>query len=139
MTDIDLKAYMGKKVTFQYRHQGEGELLDMEGQVMLVNGPAMLFKPKGSAMQKLIELAHIDQQTFQQVTEAPRELKARELPALTLTNARHHLLDRHGYELAAINAMTDEAAFREHEMLDHDRLGHYHTQQSASEEPSDER
>lgn len=135
---IDLAAYQGRKVTFQIRldePDASGKTqAPMEGTVEAVNGPAMLFKPKGSALMKLIELDKVVEDTFEQIQEKPRELKAKPVVPLTLSNSRYHLLDRHGYELNVVNGMTDEAAYRQHELIDHSRLGHFHVPRDQSAE-----
>lgn len=40
---------------------------------------------------------------------------------------RQHLLDRHGFSMARIEAMTEEAALLEHARIDHEGYAHRHT------------
>lgn len=40
---------------------------------------------------------------------------------------RQHLLDRHGYTLPRVEAMTEELALVEHALISHEGLGHRHT------------
>lgn len=135
---MDLARYQGKRVTLTLNLKKPNDTgsstEELDGTVDLVNGPAMILKPRGSTMTKLIELADIVPDSVQVVPEKPRELKARRLEPLSLTNARHHLLDRHEYHLKAINTMTDEQAHTEHEQIDHSDLGHYHAERSSDEE-----
>jgi hypothetical protein len=133
---IDYVAHQGMKVTFKLNQEVEGvvEVRDMEGTVELVVGEAMLFKPKGSAMHKLVELKNIVAESFEVIPEVPRELKPKSQGVVGLTNARNHLLDRHERELTVINAMDDKTAFDLHELIDHDNLGHFHgPKQEAAE------
>lgn len=136
-TQIDLAAYQGKRVKLKLNRKDREELEELEGVVELVGGPAMIIKPRGSTMNRLIESDSIVAGSLELVPETPRELKPKRHQGLSLSNARHHLLDRHGYELAVINRMSDEQAYREHELIDHDRLGHFHEErptEAASEE-----
>jgi len=40
---------------------------------------------------------------------------------------RQHLLDRHGFTMARVEAMTEDLALLEHAQVDHDGHGHRHT------------
>lgn len=134
---IDLAKVQGQRVKFSYIPNGETDAVELEGTVDLVNPPAMIVKPKGSTMVKLIEERQIVQGTFEVIPEKPRELKARRMDPVGMSSVRNHLLDRHGYELDVINKLTDAAALAEHDQLEHDRLGHFHAPRPTGEQSED--
>lgn len=111
------------------------ETEDVEGVVEIVapDESALVIKERGNPMTRLIESAHIQRETLEIIPEKPRELKSRRLDPVTLANARQHLLDRHEFQLAAINGMTDEAAVNEHDLIDHGPLGHHHARVDAEQ------
>lgn len=124
-TQIDLTKFLNQVIKFQLVVNGEGPQV-MEGTVIMVNGPAMILSPKGSTRNRLIELSDILVGSLEVVPIRPKELKPKQVLGTAASNVRQHLLDRHGYELAVINGITDVQAWKEHEEIDHDRLGHHH-------------
>jgi hypothetical protein len=139
MTDakVDLNAYVGKRIKFTYqppRNSVDEALKSYDGSVITVNtaAGALLLKERGTILHIFIEIAGIDFSTFEVIEEAPRELKQKELPPTTLSSARFHLLDRHGWGLSAVNSMSDDDAFEIHRKHDHLDDGHVHAERGRS-------
>jgi len=133
MTDtIDLAAYQGKRVKFALlpKDADSQDEIVIEGLVELVNGPAMLVKPKGSTMSKLVELSNIKPGSLEIIPEQPREIKAKAHLGTVVSNVRVHLTERHGMRLSVVNAMSDIEAYEMHAELSHEDLGHYHAKRS---------
>lgn len=132
-TQVALESYTGKKIKVTVDQPGR-ERREITGKVDLANVMAMIVKEERQTMTTLIEASWIVPGSIEEIVEKPRELKARRLDPLTASNARHHLLDRHGWWLftvpgidnTGVNQMTDEEALTLHATLDHSILGHYH-------------
>lgn len=124
---VDFTVAVGQRVKFSYVPNHETTPVELEGTVDMVNAGAMIVKPKGSTMVKLIETRTIVEGSFEILPEVPRELKAKLHTGVGISNVRHHLLDRHGSSLAEVNKMVDAEALAAHNRLDHGSLGHFHT------------
>lgn len=136
MTDIkvDLSTTTGQRIKFMYVPKDATEFVEMEGVVDLVNLPAIVIKPKGSTMVKLITIDQIDTDTIEIIPEKPRVIKAKRHDGVGRTNVRNHLLDRHGWGLAAVNNLTDEDAQEIHDKFDHSDYGHFHADRVTDDE-----
>lgn len=119
----DVQEYIGKRVELVLND--DGEQVDLTGTVESANSLGFVFKPFGSPKIALYEVAQIE--SIRLAPEKEPELKARRLDPVTLTGVKRHLVDRHGYPLADINAMSAEDALEFHnEQVDHDPLSHFH-------------
>lgn len=126
---VDFKAYEGKKIKFSYtppKNAADEVARTIEGTIDMATPTALLIKERGSAMLKLIELSGIDTETLEFIIEPPRELKQKTVDPVTVSSARNHMLDKHGWKLDAINGTSDEDAFKIHSAIDHANLGHTH-------------
>jgi hypothetical protein len=117
---IDLKQYEGKKVLVTL--VGEDEAI--EGTLEGANSKALVFKRKGKAVVEFIEASELAKIELAPSQEAV--LKAKRQDPVSIDNIKRHLVDRHGYSLADVNAMKSEDAFSFHESIDHSPLGHFH-------------
>lgn len=135
-TQLALASYTGKKVKLLIDKPGE-ERREAIGRVDIANELAMILKEVGQVMTTLIEASWIVPDSIEEVPDTPREIRSRRLDPLSLSNARHHLIERHGWPLKSgmvngvhwlrgINEMTDQEAQDAHSSLDHSLLGHYH-------------
>lgn len=136
-TQVDLGIYRDKHVKFWYtppRNSQDETPGEVEGIVQMVNmtAGAILLKMRGSVLLKLVEIAGIDFDRFEVIAEKPKELGQKTLPPVTLSSARFHLLDRHGWGLSTINNMSDEDALEIHtkQCGDHREDGHVHESRS---------
>lgn len=117
---IDLKQYENKKVIITL--VGEDE--PIEGTLEGASLKAIAFKRKGKAVVEFIEVSDLTA-----VELAPSQeptLKSKRQDPVSIDNIKRHLIDRHGYALADVNAMKSEDAFSFHEGIDHAPLGHFH-------------
>lgn len=122
----DYSGYEGKKVVVT---DTSGETY--EGVCEAGSELGIVVKLKNSAKSTLIESKNID--TVTEPAAAPKKLKPRSLPQIAEGKVRQHLLDRHGYAISDIEAMTEEEATAFHNGLDHEGLGHFHREPSAIE------
>lgn len=126
---IDLTQYTEKKVNIKLRDEDETFPATVES----ATDVALIFRRKGKSA---LEMKTADEvELIELQPEAERELKARRLDPVTLDNVKRHLVDRHGYSLASINALSSEAAYKFHEEeVDHAELGHFHAEPPAKKE-----
>ena len=59
------------------------------------------------------------------------------LNIVELGTVKRHLVDRHGYALADINAMAPEQALEFHDSIDHSPLSHFHADPPAKKDDDD--
>ncbi len=102
----------------------DGSVEELEGRVEAASAAGLAFKEKGKRDVILILPQEIEE--IEAAPETPKKLAQKTLKAVTRTNVRQHLLDRHGLTRPEANAMTDEAAWDMHEEADHSELGHKH-------------
>ncbi len=139
---VDLAEFVNKKVTLVRNLSAPNEkgetAEELEGTLVAVAGDALMFKPKGKTNALLIDTADVESVNFAQ--EKAKTLSRKTLKVVTHGQARTHLLERHAYTLAAINAMSETEAFRTHEGIDHEAadLGHVHGDKGKGEDSSDE-
>lgn len=120
---IDLAQYSNKKVTVKLTDEDESFPATVETATPL----AIIFRRKGKSSLEMKSSDEIELIELQ--PESEKEIKARRLDPVTLDNVKRHLVDRHGYSLASINALSSEAAYSFHENeVDHAELGHYHAE-----------
>lgn len=119
----DYSGYKGKRVIVVVNGEN-GEAQEIEGTIDSVTAGAFILRPKGKTKVELIE----DDDVLE-IKDAPtptKALKAKSLKPIELGQARAHLLDRHGYKLSDINALSEQEAFDFHATVDHSELGHNH-------------
>jgi hypothetical protein len=130
---IDLTQYANKKVLVRL-DADDAEL--GKGTVTAATVQGILFKPYGKASVDLIPASRVKHIELQPISD---ELTARRVNPVTVNTVKRHLVDRHGYKLADVNAMQAEAAFEFHEnTIDHSVLGHYHAEPPVKEEKADD-
>jgi len=111
---------VGKLVVIE---KTNGEVLN--GTLEAANpGVGAVLKPKGKARTILLEWDEI--QEISRKARGPKKLRQKHLKPIEITAVRDHLIDRHGYELEAIQALSDQEAAEFHDGLDHSTLGHDH-------------
>lgn len=115
----------GKKIKLRIARPGHEER-EATGKVDVANHMALIIKESGQTMTTLVEASWVVRGSIEEVLDKPRELKQRRLDPLGISNARHHLLDRHAWPIRSVNAMTDAEAMTQHALQDHGLLGHYH-------------
>lgn len=126
---IDLTQYADKKVNIKLHDEDE----TFPAMVESATAVALIFRRKGKSAVEMKTAEEVE--TIELQPEAERELKARRLDPVTLDNVKRHLVDRHGYSLASINALSSEAAYNFHESeVDHSELGHYHAEAPAKQD-----
>lgn len=133
MSTENLEQYTGKKVLVTVKAE-DGTFTEVEGTVEVGTPDGVLIKPKGKTKIDLIEAASIEEIKY--VAEAPKAITAKKLKLVTFGQARGHLLERHGYKLADINGMTEQAAFDFHAGLDHKALDLGHVHEDKAETPA---
>lgn len=124
MTVKNLSQFANKKVTVVHTVEGQDEAVETEGTVSVANEGGVLIKPKGKTQMVLIEAANIEDVRY--IEEKPKEIKAKMLKPVEFGQARSHLLERHGFELEAVNKLSEKEAYETHEAIDHKNLGHFH-------------
>lgn len=130
----ELSQYEGKKVVL-VQNQGEGkDAIELEGTAEKANALGVLLKPKGKVKLELIELDTIEDIRLAPDTSA--NLKAKKLKVVKLGQARSHLLERHGYTLAQVNELTEDAAYELHAGLNHVELDLGHVHEDKAETPA---
>lgn len=128
----ELEQYNGKKVVVVKKNK-EGGADEIEGTVQSGNELGLLVKLKGKTTADIIEAADIVEVRY--VVDAPKALERKVLKVVEFGQARNHLLERHGFTLAQINAMDEKAAFDTHNSVDHvyADLGHEHGDKKKTE------
>jgi hypothetical protein len=134
--DVDLGKFQNNKVIIQVlldtpNEKGE-TLIELEGKAEAANALGVLIKPKGRTQVELIERAKIE--SIELAPESEKKLTARSILPVEFGKVRQHLLDRHGYTLDQVNALTEEAADEFHKDLTHTELGHKHEEKKPAEE-----
>ncbi|QDF18292.1 hypothetical protein SEA_DAKITI_79 [Gordonia phage Dakiti] len=125
-TELALTDYADKRV----------ELLTTEaedyvtGTVASASPQAIAFKEKGRSSLTLVPADQI--KDIRIAPESEADMKARRLNIVNLDSVKRHLVDRHGYALADINAMSPEQALSFHDGIDHTPLSHFHADPPAN-------
>lgn len=128
-----LVQFSGKNVNITLT--GEYAALSGEGKVEAAGPFGVSFKPKGKGS-VIVEPGDIS--AIETAAVIKKITKKSLLPA-TLDNIRQHLVDRHGYEVEAIEAMTPEQALAWHNSdLDHAKLGHDHEKKVGEKASEDQ-
>lgn len=118
-----LEEFSGKQVILHLR-QEDGSVKELEGKVEDASEVGMAFKEKGKRDVDLVLPDQIEEIAL--APSKPKTLAQKKLKPVTDSNARQHLLDRHGYDRSVVNSMDDEKGLSEHEDIDHSDLGHKH-------------
>jgi hypothetical protein len=118
---LDPTLFVDKRVTLVY-HGPDGEEA-VVCTVSAANAMGVMVKPK---------VEKDDIVSIELADEEIKQIKSKSLKVITLGNARQHMADRHGYKVADINGMTEQAAFEFHSTLDHSELGHNHDETKRS-------
>jgi hypothetical protein len=126
-------ALKGKKVTVQ--HNVDGELQEQDGTLLEVNEGAIMFRQSGNKTPQIILVPVIEAIVGQAVK--PKKLVAKQIKAVSASDVRQHLVERHGYALSAIEPYSPEDALAFHAGLDHSDLGHTHAEVSTPEESTE--
>nr|DAK84438.1 MAG TPA: hypothetical protein [Caudoviricetes sp.] len=129
--DIDLTDYNEKRVEITTTENDEPTI----GTVASAMPQAIAFKEKGKSSLVLINKEDIA--SIRIAPEAEAEMKARRLNIVELGTVKRHLVDRHGYALADINAMAPEQALEFHDSIDHSPLSHFHADPPAKKDDDD--
>jgi hypothetical protein len=135
-TKIDLASFedwVDKKIKLTYTM--DNETLEAEGALLAVSSTrGVMFRKRGS--QSPLLLASDSIVNIEALAEAPKKVTAKKLKAVTLSDARAHLADRHSYTLTVVNSATDEQALLAHQALDHTDLGHSHDDGTQTVSPA---
>lgn len=133
---LELSQYEGQRVIVT-RKLEDGTLDEIEGTCQSGNELGLLIKPRGKASVEIIEASDIEQVVF--APEKLKNLSPKYIKEVTYGQARQHLLDRHGYTIGQVNAMTEESALHVHASIDHEAndLGHRHGEKPAKAEATE--
>ena len=134
VTIEDLQQYVEKPVIV-HLITDEGTLDEVHGEIKAATVAGVAFKKKGTSGLQLLDVSKIEE-----VASAPVKAKPvtqKKIAPIEMGQARQHLLDRHGVELAWAKEADEKSAFEWHASLDHSNLGHIHV--AKDEKPKDER
>lgn len=136
-----ITEYVGKRVDITFSPEAfDGEtdpVTQVTGKVENANEIGFVFKPAGSSKSRLYQVEHIE--TIAMAPEAEPVLRARRLDPATLKGVKRHLVDRHGYTLEDINAMSPERGLDFHDdEVNHEGLGHFHAEPKAKQDDAAE-
>jgi hypothetical protein len=129
----DYSKYNGKKVVVVRAVAGSTDAEEVEGTAQVANATGVLLKPKGQTKLELIDAANIEDIRF--VEDEQKDLGVKTLKIVDYGQARNHLLERHGFTLPTVNAMTEKEAYELHGGIDHvaAELGHIHGDKTKTE------
>ncbi|AUV60679.1 hypothetical protein HOS75_gp051 [Gordonia phage SteveFrench] len=130
-TELQLTDYTDKRVELLTVGAEEAVI----GTVASASPKGIAFKEKGRSSLTLVPGDQIAD--IRIATEAEPEMKARRLNIVNLDSVKRHLVDRHGYALADINAMPPEQALSFHDGIDHAPLSHFHADPPADKDKSE--
>lgn len=120
-----LAQFAGKNVSITL--SGEHASLSGEGKVEAAGPFGVAFKPKGKSA-TIVEAANVE---AIEAVALVKKITVKSLLPTNLDGVRQHLVDRHGYEVNAIEAYTPEQALEFHETLDHSKLAHNHLKKTG--------
>lgn len=129
LTVADLKAAVGSKarLTVPSKKSPTG-VIDIEGTVLAAEQTGVVLQTTKGV--EIFELAQI----YEAVSVAPtRKLVRRKLSALPDSQARQHLIDRHGMPVDLVRSLTAEQAGNVHRQVNHSNLGHMHTEPKVTQ------
>ncbi|ANA85941.1 hypothetical protein SEA_GOURDTHYMES_78 [Gordonia phage GourdThymes] len=127
-TELALADYADKRVELLTVGAEEAVI----GTVASASPQAIAFKEKGRSSLTLVPAEQIAD--IRIAPEAEVDMKARRLNLVNLDSVKRHLVDRHGYALADINAMAPEQALGFHDSIDHTPLSHFHADPPANKD-----
>lgn len=128
----DLGELTGKRVNLTFTPKDETEAVTQEGRVEIGSAIGLMFKEKGKSNVQLIEASTIV--AVEELAAKEPNVTVKTLQPVPLGRVRQHLADRHGYTKEQANALTESAAYSEHEALDHSVLAHKHEEPKAAVE-----
>lgn len=130
---VDYSKYQGKKVLLVRNEAGKTDSEELEGSIEATNALGVVLKPKGKSQLILIEASEIERIDF--MDEKPKDLVRKTLKLVEFSQARNHLLERHGYTMKQIGELTEKEAFEFHVTLNHVELdlGHDHSDKKETE------
>lgn len=116
--------FVGRKVAVTVKDPDGGEPKTREGTVFSVAKHGILLIPKGKSAGDIIFGFDIVDLIAK---DSDISTKPKRLAIVPTDKVRQHLLDRHGYAIQQVEALTNEEAEVEHNQLHADlELGHYH-------------
>lgn len=126
---MDYSQYKRKKATV---HFTDGT--SVEGTIEAGSQIGLVLKPKGSRERRLVEGREIK---ALELASAPiPRLRRKTLPIIVPAKVREHLIDRHGYRIDEISALSEAEAVVFHDSIDHlgADLGHTHREPTEAEQ-----
>lgn len=132
----DYSKFVGKKVVLTRNlatPNENGELaVEVEGTLEAANEFGIMLKPKGQVKAEIINASDVEE--IRLAPEKAKTIRAKTLKLIEEGQAKSHLLERHGYTLTQVNAMSEAEAFAIHLGIDHKAsdLGHLHADKSAT-------
>lgn len=123
-------ALTGKRVTIVYNldePDASGNLaVEVEGIVMAAAEMGVMIRLRGMQVGEMIHADKVE--SIAPISGNNRDVVARILKPSTLDDVRAHLADRHGFTLSTVNSLTSLAGFTAHGGIDHENLGHKHSE-----------
>lgn len=129
-----LQPFIDKEAII-HLEQADGTVQEVTGQIKAASVAGIALKQKGKGGLELIS----DVSKIYEIDYAPtkdKKIAQKKLKPIGFGQARQHLADRHGVNLAWLNENDEQAAFEWHEQVDHTDLGHIHV---AEDKKADER
>lgn len=130
----DLQPFVNKEAVF-HLVQDDGSLKEVTGTIKAATVAGVPFKEKGKPGLELTTADKIEEIDY--APTKPKPVTQKKIKPVEYGNARQHLVDRHGVELAWAKEADEKSAFEYHKTLDHSNLGHVHVAPEA--EKKDER
>lgn len=126
---IDFAQFKSKMVNLTLRvEDGKGGYTEetMQGRVIEGNEIGLIFKRRSQRTQDLVEAADV---LRIEVVDTARlqAIGQKHLRPITPTSIRRHLVDFHGMFRADVEALSLEEAMKMHAKIDHEPLGHDHS------------
>lgn len=125
MNEQDFEALTDKKVNVVI------EGTTVEGTVLAASDIGIVFKPKGASKGSIVPAAKLGD--IEEVVAGPKKLRGRTIPQVHDGKYREHLIERHGYKITEIQAMSEDEAKAFHQSIDHSDLGHKHRELTPAE------
>lgn len=123
-----LESFDGKDVLLTLDSEEDA----IEGRVESGSEVGVAFKRKGKRDIDLILPGSIV--SIELAPTKPTVIKTKSILVVPVERIRTHLVDRHGWNLSTVNALTNEEAELQHNKVDHSDLGHEHTKAPESDE-----
>lgn len=128
---MDLGTLDNQRIKVTYVQPDDHEVLfEAEGVVIAASPMAILLKPRGAMIAEMIEAANI--RHIEIVQNPNAKLIIRKLRVLKPHEVRQHLIDRHGFLVANVEALGDIQAYEGHRAMAHSNMGHVHEDKKAT-------